>query len=108
MHEGNGNELNASRGNRIKSWKLAARCIQRKRKGLRAVTEEIAPGKNIILAEALVNLCDHAGQAVGRGSNRRSVRTVWAAYVISRRRLGHRNWMIRCGPWVPRQESGDN
>jgi len=77
--------------------------------GLRAVPEEIPPGQNIILAEALVDFGDHAGQAIGRWSDRRGVWAIWAACVISRiHRLGHRNRMIRRGPWVSRQKSGDH
>ena len=106
---GERNQLHACRSHRVESGKLASRGVEGQGKRLRAVAEEIPARKRIVLADRLIDLRNHAGQAVRGRRNRGSVRPVGAAGVIGRiRSLRRGDRVVGRGPRVSRQERGND
>src|ERR1700676_554110 len=83
MNPGKRNELNASRGHRIKSGKLTAGGIQGQRKRLRAIAEKISSSDDIVLIKAVINLRDHTRQVVVGRRNHGGVGATRTANVLT-------------------------
>src|SRR5260370_41090072 len=82
MNVGERNELDPRWRHCVKTRKLSAGSGQGKRKGLRAVSEEIAASHKITLVKIVVDLSDDTAQVVKRGTDRRSVRPVRTSAVF--------------------------
>ena len=96
---GNGEEVNARGSHRvIAGQNVAGQDCQRER--LIAVAEEIARGQLILFVERVVDLSDQAVDVIQCAGGHKQIRR--ARVVKQRQRT------IRCGPGIPRQQTGNH
>src|SRR5882724_156227 len=108
MYIGDRNQLHSGWRDRIEAGKLPSGSSQGQGKRLRAVPKEIAPRKNIVLIETVVDLANHAAEVVGGGSSERGIWTIRTTCVgrVDAGNIRRRPWiMLRnqiCDDWVAR------